>query len=316
MLKRGFLIIALLMALPNCGPTKNKQQHAELPVDNTQMADQILQEERGLVGSFLKKIQEYRTAHDTMSNQNYQELRAKLKEYQKRGDLVTALKYAEKMYAQCEEEQELIDLLLLCADLCVSQKNYKKASTLYNEFVRLYPRIPEKSAYAWYRAIICSENQQTSSNDRDQTITQETIVLAESFLKQGELFAQYKQEVTDILERCRIRLVEHELYVVRFYLHRGNLSSAAKRLVSIRTDWIAKCTSAEPLILIHEYLVASAYDNNELMQEKVTELATKFPIYLTGDIMKTLPYAKPLAHSATLILADTDKKQTSFINRF
>jgi|GEM_PF-6163969 len=314
MFKRGFLIIALLVALPTCGPTKNKQQHAELPADDTHVADQ--QDEHGLIGSFLKKIKEYRTAHDTMSTQNYQELRAKLKEYQERGDLVTALKYAEKMYAQCEEEQELIDLLLLCADLCVSQKNYKKASTLYNEFVRLYPRIPEKSAYAWYHAIICSENQQTTSNDRDQTVTQETIVLAESFLKQGELFAQHKPEVTEILERCRLRLVEHELYVVRFYLHRGNLPSAAKRLVGIRTDWATKCASAEPLILIHEYLVASAYDNNELMQEKVTELATKFPTYLAADKIKVMPYAKPIAHSATFMLADTDKKQTSFVNRF
>jgi len=302
--------------LPNCGPTKNKQQRVELPSDETHSADQAVQEEHGLIGSFLKKIKEYRTAHDTMSNKNYQELRIKLREYQEQGDLSTALKYAEKMYAQCEEEQELIDLLLLCADLCVSQKNYKKASTLYNEFVRLYPRIPTKSAYAWYRAIVCSENQQTDSNDRDQTVTQETIVLAESFLKQGELFAQYKPEVTTILERCRLRLVEHELYVVRFYIHRGNLPGAEKRLASIRTEWATKCAPAEPLIIIHEYLVACAHNNNELMQQKVAELATKFPTYLAADKIKTMPYIKPMASSATLILADQGRQHSSFVNRF
>lgn len=307
------LVLASLCLLPSCyqrTTTVSQEPHDTQALETQEDTDQI---KTSKIRSFFKRQQDQKT----VSLQSYEQLKQHLHEYTQKGDAALALKYAEKMYAQCQNMEELCDLLLLCADLCFQQGNYKKASSLYNEFVRLYPSIAQKTEHAWYYAILCSENQQTPTTDRDQTTTRETITLAESFLKHKALFTTYTKQVEEVIDRCSKRLLDHDMGIVNFYIRKGSLSTAEKRLALIRKDFLPTYTAAEPYVLVQECRLAGARNNTELAERAAQELASKFPHYIEQSFIQNAPEFNTVIQRTSLILAEKQTPRTThFTNRF
>ncbi|WP_306533617.1 outer membrane protein assembly factor BamD [Geobacter sp.] len=113
------------------------------------------------------------------------------------------------------------------ADAQFDEKNYIEAAASYEEFRKLHPN-HEKAPYALYRQGL-SHYEQITGIDTDQTPVANTITLFESFLRTYPS-SEHAEEVRNKLEICRMKQVEHEVYVGRFYYRTDRYGAAVKRL--------------------------------------------------------------------------------------
>jgi outer membrane protein assembly factor BamD len=113
------------------------------------------------------------------------------------------------------------------ADAQFNDKNYIEAAASYEEFRKLHPN-HEKAPYALYRQAL-SHYEQITGIDTDQTPVANAVTLFESFLRIYPT-SEYAEEVRNKLEVCRIKQVEHEVYVGRFYYRTDRYGAAIKRL--------------------------------------------------------------------------------------
>jgi len=116
------------------------------------------------------------------------------------------------------------------ADIQFDSGNYIEAAASYEEFRKLHPA-HEKADYALYRQGL-SHYRQITGIDTDQTPVKNTVVLFESFLRLYPA-STYAKEVRETLEECRIKQVQHEIYIGRFYYRTDKYISAIKRLEEV-----------------------------------------------------------------------------------
>ncbi len=204
----------------------------------------------------------------------YQDLKDNKNKHVATNNKEVAIKYLEKMVPLCSDLAELHDLMLELKDLSFDTENIENAGKIYNEFINLYPGSP-KTEYAYYKAITCSFKQIYDA-ERDQSKTKETIELAEAFLKRP-LFTAYQEQVRMIYTQCQEQLLASELNVFNFYVGRGRMVSAQKRLELIRATYIPVLPSAEARILACECHIAQEQNKMDLVEQKKKELTEKFP---------------------------------------
>jgi outer membrane assembly lipoprotein YfiO len=213
-----------------------------------------------------KKTKRGRTYQDF----EYEELtRAKNVQVTK-GNNSVAIKYLEQMMKLCNNMALLADHLLEISDLFFADGQFQKASHLYARYCELYPG-SEKQEYALYRSIT-SSFACILSVDRDQTKTEETLALTEEFLQQDH-FTAYKNEVTAIQTQCYEQLAASECNICNFYLTRGKLAAAEKRLKRIRSTWLPKLPTLEPNIITLETQLSEKKEEFTLLNVKHTKLA-------------------------------------------
>ncbi|MBT0652710.1 outer membrane protein assembly factor BamD [Geomobilimonas luticola] len=154
--------------------------------------------------------------------------------YLKEGDAFYANRNYEDAIAEWKRVKEsyaspelTIMAELKIADAQYDNGNYIEAAASYEEFRKLHPA-NEKADYALYRLGLCNYNQITGI-DTDQTPVKNAVTLFESFLRLYPK-SSYASEVQDKLDVCRMKQVQYEIYVGRFYLRNGNYQSAIKRL--------------------------------------------------------------------------------------
>ena len=118
------------------------------------------------------------------------------------------------------------------------QEKFDDAAKWYTEFTQLYPgnKLVE---YASYKSIICSFKK-ILSPDRDQSPTEKTLELTNTFLGRADVFIQYKAHVEKIKRQCEQTLAKSDCNIAEFYITHGPYSSAQRRLAQIRTDWLVK----------------------------------------------------------------------------
>ena len=109
-------------------------------------------------------------------------------------------------------------------------KRYEEAAMAFSEFLKQHPS-DFRAASILYRMGLCYY-QQILSPDRDQTSTRNAMV---SF---RELIRRFPddpraQEAEYLIQRCRTRLAEHEVYVGKFYLKRNQFKQAINRFEGI-----------------------------------------------------------------------------------
>lgn len=184
------------------------------------------------------------------------------------GNADVAIKYLEQMIKICTDVRIIGELLLETGDLFFNNGLFKKAALVYSEFTTLYPG-HEKIEFALYRGVISSFNCCLSS-DRDQTKTEETIVLANTFLSAAH-FTEHREEVLTIRSQCYDKLIESELNICQFYLKRGNLKAANKRLTSIREKWLAIVPSSLVAVLDVEIKIAEQEGDTQKVALKTAE---------------------------------------------
>lgn len=232
-----------------------------------------------------------------ISLMEYDELKKEKDRLIKKGNYEIAIKYIEKMVQKCKDLIELPSLMLELADLMFKIDQIQKAERLYSEFLNLYPG-HEKAEYASYRAILCSY-WQTNDYYRDQTKTNETIELANKFLTRKEVFAQYADKVSEILDACHEKLLQSEVNIFNFYLNKGDYLAAQTRLKNMEDQFITLIPKQEPVLISLACDLAEKQQNTEMLAKKRADLAARFPGY---------------AEQRAIITASNEKK--SFANKF
>ncbi len=141
---------------------------------------------------------------------------------------------AEEKFKRLEDEHPESSLMaktrLNRADSLYQIKEFDLAREEYENFLNLHPLHPNTD-FARFR-IAMTFFKQILSIDRDQSFTIKALETFERFLKeypQSELTTDAKEKISE----CRLRLLEHDLYVARYYLKTGSYRSARGRLRQI-----------------------------------------------------------------------------------
>jgi outer membrane protein assembly factor BamD len=112
--------------------------------------------------------------------------------------------------------------------------NFEEAAVDYSAFLKEHPGDERLAEVLYFLGM--SYYKQMRSEDRDQTVTQNALITFRRFV------ADYPddkrvEEVGFLIQRCRNRLAEHEVYVGRFYLRTGKYQAAVNRLKGILEEY-------------------------------------------------------------------------------
>ncbi len=195
----------------------------------------------------------------------------KAKDAQKaQGNTTATIKYLEQLLKMTTDITLLAEYFLELADTFFDDRQFAKSALLYSQYCALYPG-SEKQEYALYKTI-ASSFECILAIDRDQSKTEETLALTELFLKQDH-FKEYQQAVSTIQQQCYQQLAASECNICVFYLHKGSLKAAEKRLHKIRSFWLPKLPTLEPDIIALETELIEQKKAVELLNAKNMELA-------------------------------------------
>jgi len=125
------------------------------------------------------------------------------------------------------------------AELKIAEAHYLNqdfisAAISYSAFAQQHPQDERLNDVLYFLGL--SYYKQMLSKDRDQTITKNALSAFEQMLSQ---FPEDKrtEEVSSLSKRCRNRLVEHEVYVGRYYLRTGEYQAAINRISQALNDF-------------------------------------------------------------------------------
>lgn len=220
----------------------------------------------------------------------FEELKEEKERHVKAGREDIALTFLAHMIKKNIDPIELERLRLEFADMLHHLERYTEAATEYQLYAQLYPGSTQ-AAYADFQAIKAI-NSEVLAADLDQDRTQEVIDLAKKFAKKVEWSSGYEKyllEVEAMAQACCRRLYDGEVIHFYFNINHNQFKAAQERL-----EWIKKhygTCAREPEILELEYRLAYARGDEKLSQEKLAELAQKFPDYKI-ERYKERSYAK------------------------
>ena len=216
------------------------------------------------------KPEQKRKRSRTFMDMEYEELLVAKDLQVEHNNIPVAIKYLDQLMKLCNDITHLADHLLQMADLFFKNNQFQKAAHIYTQYCSLYPG-SQKQEYALYRSIV-SSFACILSVDRDQTKTEETLALTASFLKQDH-FTQYRDDVLQIQMQCNKQLAASECNICNFYLTRGKLHAAEKRLAKIRSHWLPKVPTLEPDIIALQAQLTEQKDMIIALQNPTTVVA-------------------------------------------
>lgn len=202
----------------------------------------------------------------TYSNMQYAELLAAKDRCIASKQYETAAKYLERLTNLCENAKDKAQLLRELADLNFSQKEFDAAKKWYQEFVRLYPG-NQSIEHAKYRVILCTKERILSA-DRDQTPTEETLQLAQEYLDK-ETFNANRIDVSTIKAECETLLAQADCGVANFYIKSGDYGAAARRVKTIRNNWLDKVPEMGPTLAQLEVSLGNAWKEFEVPESSI-----------------------------------------------
>ena len=161
-----------------------------------------------------------------------------------------------------------------CQNINSKTENYEAAQELYNHFHQFYPS-DKQAEYAYYRSILAQFNQ-TLQADCDQEPTKKTIDLCKEYLN-NKMLSAYQQDVADIKKTCEYKLINKEIYVFDFYLHKGHYDAAEKRLAYIDQEFVKEHTELASRLLYLRCKLAEKKQDKEKLQELLNNLDSQYP---------------------------------------
>ncbi len=173
-------------------------------------------------------LQELETTKNTLVAENNKEI---------------AVKYVERMLKLSKNVNQIAKLMIELADLFFDIGKLEKAELVYAQFTLLYPG-NENIEYASYRAILCAFYSSLDA-ERDQSKTHDAINRADTFLEREDIFTIYSNEVKKIRTQCYHKIIDSEMSICSFYIHRGSLQAAQLRLDDVRKEWLLKAPDIE-----------------------------------------------------------------------
>ncbi len=142
------------------------------------------------------------------------------------GNYVDAIAQWKKVKESYQSQELTTRAEINIADAYFLNHDFIESAAAYEDFRKLHPK-HERAGYALYRQGM-SHYKQIHGIDTDQTPVKNARTLFESYLTLypgGEQTA----EVTGLIQDCREKQLQYELYVGKFYLKLGKLPAAIGR---------------------------------------------------------------------------------------
>lgn len=187
-----------------------------------------------------------------------------------------ALLYIKYALNATKDSTERQALKLMNADIFFQQGNHVKAAKAYAEYIELYPGSGKATEYALYKETV-SSFLNTLQSDQDQMPTKETLKLVDAYLEKGKAYSTYTKDIIQIQQHCFMLMYEHEKGILEFYLHRGSVESAQRRLSSIKQTYLKKIPSIEKELLDLDCKLALAKGEKERHAKLLAQLEARFP---------------------------------------
>jgi outer membrane protein assembly factor BamD len=201
----------------------------------------------------------------------------------KRGnDALEAKNYpdAERYYEYVKTKYPFLDAAktaeLHIADSNFAREQWTEARDQYVNFIKLHPLHP-KVDYAAFRAALTHYNEKASdffllppSEEKDQVEIKAALKAMGDFAKQYPK-SEHLEESKKVAEDCKRRLVQHELYVARFYAKRERWSAVAARLEGVVKTYDAMPLQAEAASLLFDAYghLNAASKGKELLRQMI-----------------------------------------------
>ncbi len=177
-----------------------------------------------------------------------------------RKDFLQAEKYYEHVRTKFPYLEAANEAELKLGDLNFAQERYPEAREKFQTFIKLHPTHP-KVDYAAYRAALTHFADVPSdffllppATEKDQTEVLAALVALGDFVRQYPR-SQYLPEAKENLEKTRLRLAEHELYVASFYAKRERWKAVVQRLEGLLKDYPGTALEEKALFQLHEAYV-------------------------------------------------------------
>ncbi|MGH7369870.1 MAG: outer membrane protein assembly factor BamD [Candidatus Methylomirabilaceae bacterium] len=115
-----------------------------------------------------------------------------------------------------------------------TERRYDEARAEYQRFIELFPQHERLDEAHYYMAL--SYFKQMDKPDRDQSFARKALAGFQTVA--GEFKdSQYAPDARAKLTQCSRQLAEREIYVGKFYFHRGSYGAAIKRFEKILRDY-------------------------------------------------------------------------------
>ncbi len=124
--------------------------------------------------------------------------------------------------------------LLNLADSYYKGEEYLEAKVQFSEYVQLYPISPYTSKAYYFLGM--SDYNRTLSFDQEQSATRDGIKNFKELVKRFPR-SKYAAKGKEKLLSLRRRLAEHELFIARFYMKRGEQVAAIPRFKKIAKEF-------------------------------------------------------------------------------
>ncbi len=255
---------------------ENLEQHFARDLPTPKVAKDQYKQKKKSSPSQVKKSSEPFWSSVTLSDMNYDQLLKRKNELIVTGDYVTAIKYIERMFKLTETPEQIIYIMLEWGELLMKVEDYKRAETLFRDFVKLYPG-NEYAECAFVKAIECCWYQ-TGTFERDQSKTEDTLKLIDEFgMRQTVYSKESVGRVDEIKTLCLNKLAQSSMGVAKHYIGLSKFRAAHKRLDDLRENDLEKLPAIEPQLLQLEIELAQSEQNSTVEKKKLSELQEKFP---------------------------------------
>jgi outer membrane protein assembly factor BamD len=191
---------------------------------------------------------------------------------------------AEKYFQYVRSKYPFLDAAreaeLRLADTFFERDQYIEARDAYQNFVKLHPSWP-KVDYAAFKAALTHYKDMPSdfflfpsSREKDQTEVKAAVQSMTDFVRTFPK-SQYVPQAKEIIDECRRRLAEHELYVANFYRSRQRWRAVANRLETVANDY--KGLGYDEKALFGMYEAYSHLMENDKARKALEELINRMP---------------------------------------
>lgn len=246
-------------------PQPNERSFFSKFLSPTPRAEKIArhQQERGVRRARSKKQSTARTLRQKkMTKMTEEELETLLAQFEKSDRLDLVIKCLDQLILTSEDKHKLERYMLKLADLLRERNYLEKAGKLYKQFANLYPG-SKRIEYVEYQSISC-HYAETLTYDRDQSMTEETIKLADKFLDRG-IYTTHNKEVQEIKNKCYEKLFDHEVGVFEFYANMGRIGAAQGRLREMRDRFLPLMPTVKPRLVAFELNLQGQASANNVM---------------------------------------------------
>ncbi len=161
---------------------------------------------------------------------------------------------------------------LAIADTYFLNKEFIESAVEYEGFRKLHPR-HQRAGYALFRQAL-SNYKQIKGVDTDQVPLNNSLQLFESYLAQYPA-GEFKAEVIEKINECKDKQVQYELYVGKFYLRTGKVTSAIGRFEYALKMYPEKIRRAEILFYLGKAYREADQKNKALETER--SLVKEYP---------------------------------------